>query len=319
MIFDKFFKFVLVFDVYIVYNYKRRSVFHRGAYNFSQEVMILAADMHCHTNRSDGSDSPEYVIRLAKQLGLSALAITDHDTYAADCDAEGLGKKLGMRVINGVECSTYDHSRGLKVHILCYNIKHRDAVDELLNRITRNRAEATLIMLEKVSKLYPITEEMVKESMSDSGYLGKQHIALALMKAGYTNEMYGDLYRKLFNMRTGSCYVPVNQVDSLEAMNYLRESGGVIVMAHPSVYNSITTMSDLIRAGIHGIEVNHPRNTQEHKTIIRQAAADRGLILTGGTDFHGYFAEEIQRHPLGSFTATDEMLARFDELCAKLR
>ena len=280
--------------------------------------MILAADMHCHTNRSDGSDSPEFVIRLARSLGLSALAITDHDSYAADYDAEGLGRSLGVRVINGVECSTFDYSRGHKVHILCYNIKHPDAVDDLLKRITRNRANATLAMLEKVSKLYPITEEMVREGVSDSGYMGKQHIVLALMKAGYTNEMYGELYRKLFNRRTGTCHVPVNQVDSLEAMSYLRESGGVIVMAHPSVYNSITTMGDLIRAGIHGIELYHPRNTQEHMNIIRQAAADNGLLLTGGTDFHGYFSEEIQRHPLDSFTADDDMLARFDEFSAKL-
>ena len=274
--------------------------------------------MHCHTTRSDGSDSPEYVIRFAKQLGLSALAITDHDSYAGDYDAEGLGRSLGMRVINGVECSTYDHTRGHKVHILCYNIKHRDAVDELFSRVTKNRADATLAMLEKVAKLYPITEEMVREGVSDSGYMGKQHICLALMKAGYTTEMYGSLYQKLFNRRTGCCYVPVNQVDSLDAMRYLRESGGVIVMAHPSVYNSITTMSDLIRAGIHGIELYHPRNTQEHMAIIRQSAADHGLLLTGGTDFHGYFTEEIQRHPLGAFTTTDEMLARFDELSAKL-
>lgn len=278
----------------------------------------MPADMHCHTNRSDGSDTPEFVIRLAKQIGLSALAITDHDYYAASYDAEGLGKRLGMRVINGVECSTYDLSRGHKVHILCYNIKHPDAVQELLSRITKARADASLAMLEKVSKLYPITEEMVREGVSESGFIGKQHIVLALMKAGYTSEMYGELYKRLFNRRNGLCYVPVRQVDSLEAMSYLRQSGGVIVMAHPSVYNSISTMGDLIRAGIHGIEINHPRNTQEHMAIIRQAAADNGLLLTGGTDFHGYFSEEIQRHPLGSFTATDEMLARFDELSASL-
>ena len=279
----------------------------------------MPADMHCHTTRSDGSDSPEYVIRLARQMGLSALAITDHDYYAADYDAEGLGRSLGMRAINGVECSTFDFSRGHKVHILCYNIKHPDAVEGLLARITRNRTEAALAMLKKVSKLYPITEEMVMEGVSESGFIGKQQIILALMKAGYTNEMYGELYHKLFNRRTGSCAMPVNQVDSLEAMSYLRESGGVIVMAHPSVYNSITTMGDLIRAGIHGIELYHPRNTAEHMAIIREAAAGSGLLLTGGTDFHGYFSEEVQRRPLGSFTATDEMLARFDELSDKLR
>lgn len=275
--------------------------------------------MHCHTNRSDGSDSPEFVIRLAKNLGLTALAITDHDYYAGNYDAERLGKSLGMRVINGVECSTYDSQRKHKVHILCYNIKHYDAVEELLTRVTKARADASLAMLEKVSKLYPIDEAMVRETVNESGFFGKQNIIQALMKAGYTCEMYGDLYRRLFNRKNGICYVPVRQVDSLEAMRYLRESGGVIVMAHPSVYGSIGTLGDLIKAGIHGIELFHPRNTPEDMETIRQAAADNGLLLTGGTDFHGYFAEADRLNPLGAFTATDEMLARFDELSASLR
>ena len=119
-----------------------------------------------HTNRSDGSDSPEFVIRLAKQLGLSAVAITDHDYYAAQYDAENLGRSLGMRVINGVECSTFDKARGHKVHILCYNIKHYDAVSELLRRVTKARTDTVFAMLEKVSKLYPITEEMVMDPVA---------------------------------------------------------------------------------------------------------------------------------------------------------
>ena len=279
----------------------------------------MPADLHCHTNRSDGSDSPEYVIRFARQLGLSALAITDHDYYAARYDAEGLGKSLGMRVINGVECSTFDKARGHKVHILCYNIKHYDAVSELLRRVTKARTDATFAMLEKVSKLYPITEEMVMEGVSESGFVGKQQIMYALLKAGYAKEMYGDLYRQLFNRKSGSCFVPMEQVDSLEAMDYLRQSGGVIVMAHPSVYNSITTLGDLIDAGIHGIELYHPRNTPEDMKVIRQAAADHGLLLTGGTDFHGFFTEENRRNPLGACTTTDEMLKRFDELSARLK
>ena len=234
-------------------------------------------------------------------------------------DAEGLGKSLGVRVINGVECSTFDKVRGHKVHILCYNIKHPDAVSELLSRITRNRANATFAMLEKAAKLYPITEEMVMQGVSESGYIGKQHILLALMKAGFATEMYGELYHRLFNRRDGLCYVPVEQVDSLEAMDYLRQSGGVIVMAHPSVYGSISTMDDLIRAGIHGIELNHPRNTPSDKKIIRAAAAEHNLILTGGTDFHGYFAEADRLNPLGTCTTSNQMLLRLDEISAKLR
>lgn len=270
----------------------------------------MPADLHCHTNRSDGSDSPEFVIQLAKNLGLSAVAITDHDCYAGDFDAEGLGRSMGVRVINGVECSTFDYSKGHPVHILCYNVRHRDAVDELLRMETQNRTETTLAMLRKVSELYPITEQMVMEEVSDSGFIGKQHIMLALMKAGYASEMYGELYKKLFSRKDGICFVKPHQPDSLRAMNYLRESGGVIVMAHPSVYGSISSLDDLIRAGIHGIELNHPRNKPEHRPIIMQAAQQHGLLLTGGTDFHGCFCESKECYPLGSFTTSDEMLQR---------
>ncbi len=318
MIFDVFYKFVLVFAAYIVYNYKRQREYSCGAYDYFQEVIFLAADMHCHTNRSDGSDSPEFVIRLARQIGLTALAITDHDYYSGAYDAHKLGESMGIRVINGVECSTFDYNHGNKVHILCYQVKRPDAIEELLSRETAARTEATLAMVNKATKIYPITEEMVTDGVSESGFIGKQHIMLALMKAGLAKEMYGELYRRLFNPKDGSCFVAVKQTDSLEAMRYLRESGGVIVLAHPSVYGSIAALDDLIKAGIHGIELNHPRNTPEHMQIIRQAAERHGLLLTGGTDFHGYFCESDRCLTLGSFTTTDEMIERFDQVSAGL-
>ena len=134
--------------------------------------------MHCHTNRSDGSDSPEFVIRLARQIGLTALAITDHDYYSGAYDAHKLGESMGIRVINGVECSTFDYNHGNKVHILCYQVKRPDAIEELLSRETAARTEATLAMVNKATKIYPITEEMVTDGVSESGFIGKQHIML---------------------------------------------------------------------------------------------------------------------------------------------
>lgn len=278
----------------------------------------MPADLHCHTTMSDGSCSPEFAIELAKNSGLSALALTDHDYYPADLDADLLSEKHSIRVIKGVECSCSDTARGHKVHVLCYNCKYPETLTEILKKCNQARTDAVLQMIKKVAAMYPITEEMVMDGVSSSGFCGKQHIMLALMKAGYTNEMFGPLFKQLFSSKTGSCFVPIKHPDVFEAMKYLRESGGVIVMAHPSVYGSIASMEDLIKAGIHGIELNHPRNKPEDMKIISQAAEAHGLLLTGGTDFHGYFTHISRVRPLGSYTASDEQLNALLEKSAQL-
>lgn len=275
--------------------------------------------MHCHTVMSDGSDTAEYIVRLAKNIGLSAVAVTDHDHYSGDYNAEQLGEKYNIRVINGVECSCRDTSRGHKVHILCYDCKYPEAIDDILQKANKARTDATLQMIKKVSAIYPITEEMVMDGVAEgSKFCGKQHIMLALMKAGYASEIFGDVFKQLFNSKTGSCFVSINHIDVFETMSCLRESGGVIVMAHPSVYGSIASLEDLIKAGIHGIELNHPRNKPEDKKIIAQAAESHNLLLTGGTDFHGYFSNPSRIKPLGTCTASDEQLCALLEKSAQL-
>lgn len=278
----------------------------------------MAADLHCHTTMSDGSDSPEFVMRLAKNVGLSALAITDHDYYAGSYGADRLGEKLGIRVINGVECSCRDVGRGHKVHILCYNCQYPDAIEYLLQKTHQARAKAAAEMIAKVSKLYPITEEMVMEDIGGAGFCGKQHIMLALMKAGYTTEIFGSLFKELFSAKNGSCSVPIKYNDVLETIDVLQQSGGVIVMAHPSVYGSIASLEDLIKAGIHGVEINHPSNKPQDIAILREAAAQHGLLVTGGTDFHGYFAQPRRLSVLGTYTTSDEQLERLWEKSAEL-
>ena len=268
----------------------------------------MSADLHCHTVRSDGSDTPDFVAAFARQRGLSAVALTDHDRYADAFEAAALSHRYGVRVIPGVECSARDKQRGNKVHILCYLCKRPEAVADLLRRQTESRTQAVLQMTAKAARLFPITEEMVTDGVRTGDFLGKQHIMLALMRAGYATEMYGDLYFDLFSKKTGRCYVPFEDNDMLDVVRALRETGGVIVMAHPSVYRSIVSLPDLIREGIHGIELDHPHNTPADRRAIRRAADEHGLLLTGGTDFHGYFTQTERLLPLGSCGATDEQL-----------
>ena len=278
----------------------------------------MAADLHCHTTMSDGSDSPEFVVRLAKQTGLSALAITDHDYYAGSYRADLLGERHGVRVINGVECSCRDPQRGHKVHILCYNCKYPEALEPMLQKTAQARMEAARQMIAMTAALYPITEEMVMDGVGESGFCGKQHIMLALMKAGCVREMFGDLFHQLFDEKNGRCVVPIRHNDVFDTMKYLHESGGVIVMAHPSVYGSIASLADLIKAGLHGVEINHPRNKPEDIAVLRQAAAEHHLITTGGTDFHGYFVENRRFSPLGACTADDDQLQALLETSERL-
>ena len=278
----------------------------------------MAADLHCHTTMSDGSDTPEFVVRLAKNIGLSALAITDHDCYGGSFGAARLGEKIGIRVIEGVECSCRDVGRGHKVHILCYNCRYPEAIEAVLQKANQARAKAAAEMIHKVSKLYPITEEMVMDGAGQGGFIGKQHIMLALMKAGCADEMFGDLFKALFSAKHGSCFVPIQHNDMLETVDVLHQSGGVIVLAHPSVYGSIASLEDLIKVGIHGVEINHPRNKPQDIAVLQEAVNRHGLLVTGGTDFHGYFAERNRFSPLGQYTASDEQLERLLEKSAAL-
>lgn len=269
----------------------------------------MTADLHCHTTVSDGSDSPLFVMKLAQRMGLSTLAITDHDYYAGAYGADRMGQSCGIRVINGVECSCRDVVRGNKVHLLCYNPKYPEALEPVLQKARQARTEAVGEMIAKVSRRYPITEEMVMDGVGEGGCCFKQHIMLALMKAGYTREIFGPLFHELFSSRGGSCFVPIIHNDMMDTMRYLKESGGVIVLAHPSVYGSIASLGDLLEAGIHGVELHHPRNKPQDIALLQRTAAERGLLTTGGTDFHGCFSEADRLLPLGSYGADETEVA----------
>ena len=182
----------------------------------------MTADLHCHTTVSDGSDSPRFVMQLAKRMGLSAVAITDHDYFAGTYSADRMGESIGVRVINGVECSCRDTVRGNKVHLLCYNPKYPDALEPVLQKARQARNEAVREMIARVSRLYPITEDAVMDGVGENGDCFKQHIMLALMKAGYAKEIFCPLFRQLFSAKGGSCFVPIAHNDMMDTVRYLK-------------------------------------------------------------------------------------------------
>lgn len=264
----------------------------------------MAADLHCHTKISDGSTAIDELVLLAKNKGLNTISVTDHDTFAGVKRATIFGDKFGVKVIPGVEISAFDYKRKRKVHLLCYMPRSADRLAGMLRTTSHNRKQAMTLSIQKVLRAYPIPYDMILRRTAGSTGLYKQHIMQALMDAGYTNEMFGDVFRKLFDPRFGLAKVDFEHPDIFEALRLVKESGGVSVLAHPAVYDSYDIMFDLIEQGLDGIEVWYPRAHEDDEERLSDICDRFNLIKTGGTDFHGVNTSNV--NPLGTCTTSDE-------------
>lgn len=269
----------------------------------------MSADLHCHTRASDGSDTAEEVVRMAKRNGLSAVAVTDHDTFEGAREAVSAGKKYGIRVVPGAEFSCTDSATGRKAHVLCYRCAEPDRLKNLCRSTCEARRRAGEAMLEKVTALYPISAEMVLRRAGPCASLYKQHIMHALIDAGYASEFFGDLFHRLFSAKGGKAYVAVEYPEVRDVIGQIRRAGGLAVLAHPSEYDSYELLDSLAASHmIDGVEVWHPRNSAEDVKRFAAVAGEYGLLMTGGTDFHGMYTK--LPHPVGTCTAPDGEVER---------
>lgn len=268
----------------------------------------MAADLHCHTKISDGSTAIDELIILAKNKGLDAISVTDHDTFGGAKRAKVFGDKFGVEVIPGVEVSAFDYNRKRKVHLLCYMPKSADRLAGMLRKTNYNRKQAMSVSVQKVLRAYPIPYDMILRRTAGSTSIYKQHIMQALMDAGYTDEMFGAVYKKLFDHRFGLAKATFEYPDVFEALRLIKESGGVAVLAHPAVYDSYDLMYELIEKGLDGIEVWYPRANPNDDKLLSQICEQYNLIKTGGTDFHGVYTSNV--NPIGTCTTPDEELKK---------
>jgi len=266
----------------------------------------MPADLHCHTRISDGSTSIEDLITIAKRRNMTTIAVTDHDTLAGITRAQVIGSRSGVEVISGAEFSCFDIKRGKKVHILAYLVDNPGHLLGLCKRIGDARKQASLQSISKIMRYYPITAEMVAKVATGSTNIFKQHIMHTLMNSGYSTTVYGDLFDKLFDSEKGVCLVQPEYPNVFEVLAMLQDAGAITVLAHPSVYGSMDILPDLIKAGLDGVEVWHPRNTEEDKEQLLRIAAEHDLLTTGGSDFHGMYSASAVH--LGSCSTPDNCL-----------
>lgn len=277
-------------------------------------------DLHVHTKVSDNSLSASEVIRLAKGKGITHLAITDHDTTKGLHEAIILGQEIGLGIVPGIEISAYDYQRNKRAHILGLFIEPgHPSLDLLCTPLLQSRNQASSEMVKKIIDAgYDISWEDVQKYEGGTGVY-KQHIMHALQDKGYCKSIYCDLYKALFRRGSSSesqgiAYIQLEYIDAQAAIQAVREAGGIAVLAHPGQLNNFDAIDEWVEIGLEGIEVFHPSHNEDDRQTSLQYARKHNLIITGGSDFHGFYGEKLVE--LGCLELDEECI---DELLSRKR
>lgn len=253
-------------------------------------------DLHIHTTASDGSVSPAGVAEKAAAAGLRAIAITDHDNAGGVTPAVLRGTELGLEVIPGVELST--DWQGHKAHLLGYFIDASSpALEPALNwatneRETRNRKMVSLMQADG----FDISFEALQETYPGT-VLGRPHMAEHLMRKGYVTSVKEAFRRYLGD---GTPYgLPKRRLDLGFAVSCIRDSGGVAVLAHPLQYGHdketlLRFIDEAVALGVSGLEAVYSEHSPQEEALVRRLAEERGLCITGGSDYHGRMKPGIE-------------------------
>ena len=247
-------------------------------------------DLHAHTTHSDGTLSPEELATHAHEVGLTALAITDHDTTSALEPAARAAEDLGLEILPGCEISTRI-SAGT-VHLLAFGFDVDDAdFQALLTRVRELRDERNVEIFAKLAALgVPLeTQDVMKYVVGR--VVARPHFARAMVDKGYAEDTR-DVFAR-FLKDGGPAYVPWESPDPREAIEVVRKAGGAPVIAHPrqiklgskgAYRRNFRRWKD---AGLVGIEVDHPSHDATYRAQFRELADELDLVPTGGSDFHG--------------------------------
>jgi hypothetical protein len=263
----------------------------------------MPADLHLHSNLSDGLDSPEELVDLARKAGLKTISLTDHDNVDGIERAQKRGVEAGVEVIPGIEF-TCEIPRA-EVHILGYFIDFKDAeMLETLKKIQEDRVKRIYKIVEKLKGLGVGLSPEDVFSISGKKAPGRPHVARALIKKGLVSN-FKEAFVRYLDFRAPA-YVSHYKLTPSDAVKLIAKAGGVPVFAHPAISNCDEIIPDLMAAGLKGIEVFYPGYEKGEGERYRNLARKYGLLMTGGTDFHG---ENSGREAnLGDITVPDELV-----------
>jgi len=247
----------------------------------------MKADLHLHSTASDGLLSPQEVVARAAGLGFSVIALSDHDCVDGVYEAQQAGKKLGVKVIPAVELSC---GGDREIHILGYGF---DPENSALTEFCAERAHQRIARTEKmVRRLCEIGKPVDLERVRalSGGVMGRPHVARALVEAGHVRSVNEAFERFLIPGKPG--YEPKENVSVREAVELIAHAGGVAVLAHPMEMRRGEMVIEALvhewkQQGLAGIEVWHPSAQNNHARFLLGLARREGMLVTGGSDFHG--------------------------------
>ncbi len=242
------------------------------------------ADLHLHTNFSDGTYTPEELALEGRRHGLSAMALTDHDTVEGCERMRAACEKQGIEFIAGTELTA--EWRGFEVHILGYFLDTENPV--LLEKLTRFQLVRQDRIREMVARLnekgIPVKAEAVF-ALANCRSPGRPHVGRVLVQEGYcaTLDEAFDRFLKVHR----PAWVPKLKMSFREAVDLIHESGGLAVLAHPGLNRTDDVIPELVSCGLDGIECFHSRHSPSTTQHYLRVAAEYSLLVTGGSDCHG--------------------------------
>ena len=276
------------------------------------------ADLHTHSNASDGELTPAALVEKARALGLSTLALTDHDTTQGLEEARAAAALAKLEFIPGIEIEI-DFEPG-EFHLLGYGIDEAaPSLVEAVERLGRARQERNLAIIERIMEAKLPLDFSRIEALFRTSYLGRPHLADLLVEAHCAHSRQDAFDRYLGKGKP--FYIKKACLPLEEAISVIREAGGVAVIAHPySLFVSKVMLGELFdqwkEMGIEGIEAYHPTAKYGQCAILERMARQREMFVTAGSDFHGKMRPECG---LGRTSGNMPIDIRFrDELVAAL-
>lgn len=249
------------------------------------------ADLHAHTTASDGLLTPSQLVAQAFKAGLRAIGVTDHDSTDALKEANIAGEQLGIKIVPGIELNTIADDE--EVHILGYYINHDlPWLQDILASLRQARWVRAQKMVENLRRIYnfDISFEEVKREVT-KGAAGRPHIARVLVKKGIV-ENISEVFEKYIGTHCPA-YEPRYHLSIEQGIKVIKDAGGVPVLAHPGLLKEQKHALLAIELGVEGIEAIHSKHTPEQCEHYANLAHEHGLIVTGGSDYHGESGEDM--------------------------
>lgn len=247
-------------------------------------------DLHVHSTTSDGTLSPSELALYAKSKGLSAIALTDHDTVSGIDECLQKGLELGVTIVPGIEFSASYY--GKEVHVLGYYINHHHPIlTNRLDALIHGREKRNQEMLQKLAEVgCPLTMNDLIDDTSQDSVITRAHIAKAMQKKGYIKDRSEAFAHYIGDGKP--CFIPKTRFTTKECIDLIHSVGGIAVLAHPLLYGySQADVTEVLRGlkseGLDGVECLYSTHKKSDTTHLLQVCQNLKLLPTGGSDFHG--------------------------------